>query len=66
MVEIHLELLIQRLLDLQPGDDVALFLKACTTSLSNPTEQQGIITKVVVRFYQSFTTEYTSVAMDNM
>ena len=66
MVEIHLELPIQRLLDLQPSDDVALFLKACTTSLSNLTEQQGIITKVVVRFCQSLTTEYTSVAMDNM
>lgn len=66
MVKMHLELPTQKLLDLQTGDDVVLFLKACTASLSNPIEQQGTTTEVGVRFCQSLTTKYTSVAMDNV
>ena len=66
MVEMHLQPPIQNLLNLQPSDDVALFLKACATSLSNPTEQRRITIEVVVRFCQTLTTEYTSVAMDNV
>ena len=53
----HLELPIQEILDLQPGDGVALILKACTAFLSNPTGQQRTAT-------DSLTTEYTSVVMD--
>ncbi len=64
MVEMHLELPIQKLLDLQPGNDMVLILKAYTALLSNPTESKETAIKVVVRYCQSLTTEYTSVVMD--